>query len=145
MRKTYPQRPAFPHIGTVSTRWTDNDIYGHVNNAVYYHYFDSVINAYLVERGGLDIHQGDVVGFIVHSECDYLAPVAYPGNLEVGVATTKVGNSSVTYQVALFRPGDAAPAAVGSMVHVFVNTATNQPAPIPPRLRRALEAIALAA
>ena len=145
MRKTYPQRPAFPHIGTVSTRWTDNDIYGHVNNAVYYHYFDSVINAYLVERGGLDIHQGGVVGFIVHSECDYLAPVAYPGNLEVGVATTQVGNSSVTYQVALFKPGDAAPAAVGSMVHVFVHTATHQPVPIPPPLRRALEAIALAA
>ena len=143
MRKTYPQRPAFPHIGTVSTRWTDNDIYGHVNNAVYYHYFDSVINAYLVERGGLDIHQGDVVGFIVHSECDYLAPVAYPGNLDVGVATTKVGNSSVTYQVALFRPGDSAPAAVGSMVHVFVHTTTNQPVAIPPQLRSALEAIAL--
>lgn len=145
MRKTYPQRPAFPHIGTVTTRWTDNDIYGHVNNAVYYHYFDSVINAYLIERGGLDIHQGDVVGFIVHSECDYLAPVAYPGNLEVGVAATKVGNSSVTYQVALFRPGDSAPAAVGSMVHVFVHTATNQPVPIPPPLRSALEAIALTA
>lgn len=145
MRKTYPQRPAFPHVGTVTTRWTDNDIYGHVNNAVYYHYFDSVINAYLVTEGGLDIHQGEVVGFIVHSECDYLGPVAYPGNLEVGIATTQVGNSSVTYQVALFKPGELAPRAVGSMVHVFVAQASNQPVAIPDQLRHALQAIALRA
>ena len=145
MRKTYPQRQAFPHIGTVTTCWTDNDIYGHVNNAVYYHYFDSVINAYLVDQGGLDIQQGEVVGFIVHSACDYLGPVAYPGNLEVGIATTKVGNSSVTYQVALFKPGESAPSAVGSMVHVFVAQASNQPVAIPERLRHALQAIALRA
>ena len=145
MRKTYPQRPAFPHVGTVTTRWTDNDIYGHVNNAVYYHYFDSVINAYLVTEGGLDIHQGEVVGFIVHSECDYLGPVAYPGNLEVGIATTQVGNSSVTYQVALFKPGELTPRAVGSMVHVFVAQASNQPVAIPDQLRHALQAIALRA
>jgi len=110
---------------------------------VYYHYFDSVINAYLVDQGGLDIHRGNVVGLIVHSECDYLGPVAYPGNLDVGIATTKVGNSSVTYQVALFKPGEAAPRAVGSMVHVFVNQATNQPVAIPDPLRQALQAIAL--
>jgi acyl-CoA thioester hydrolase len=145
MRKTYPQRQAFPHIGAVTTRWTDNDIYGHVNNAVYYHYFDSVINAYLIDQGGLDIHQGEVVGFIVHSACDYLGPVAYPGNLEVGIATTKVGNSSVTYQVALFKPGESAPSAVGSMVHVFVAQASKQPVAIPERLRHALQAIALRA
>jgi acyl-CoA thioester hydrolase len=144
MNKPQLRRSDFPHIGKVSTRWTDNDIYGHVNNAVYYLYFDSVINAYLIAEGGLDIQQGDVVGFIVHSQCDYLAPVSYPGELEVGIATRKVGNTSVTYQVGLFQPGEQAPAALGAMVHVFVQQATGKPVPIPASLRQAMERIALA-
>lgn len=145
MNKPQLQRKDFPHIGRVSTRWTDNDIYGHVNNAVYYQYFDSVINAYLIAEGQLDIQQGEVVGFIVHSECDFLAPVTYPGDLEVGIATRKVGTSSVTYQVGLFKPGEPAPCALGAMVHVFVQQATGKPVLVPAPLRRAMERIALPA
>ena len=134
----------FPHRAAVDTRWGDNDVYGHINNAVYYQYFDSVINAYLIEQGGLDIHDSDIVGFIVHSECDYLAPVAYPGRLEVGVAVERLGNSSVTYRLGLFDPRAARPAepcALARMVHVFVRRADSRPVPIPQRLRQALQAL----
>ncbi|BDI03269.1 acyl-CoA thioesterase [Sphaerotilus microaerophilus] len=133
-----PTRADFGYVRPVSTRWTDNDIYGHVNNAIYYQYFDSVINRYLIEEGSLDIHRGDVVGFIVRSECDYFAPVTYPGDVDIGVAVAKLGNSSVTYAVGLFKPGEDAPCALASMVHVFVETATNRPVPIPAPLRAAL-------
>ncbi|MFM2052832.1 MAG: hypothetical protein RL456_869 [Pseudomonadota bacterium] len=134
-----PSRADFPHIAPVGTRWTDNDIYGHVNNAIYYQYFDSVINDHLIREGRLDIHRGDVVGFIVRSECDFLAPVAYPGTLEVGVAVIRLGRSSVTYETALWQAGEDAPRAVGRMVHVFVEVASGRPMDIPASLRAALE------
>lgn len=132
-------RADYPHVGSVSTRWNDNDRYGHVNNAVYYQYFDSVINEVLIHQGGLDIHRGEVVGFIVRSECDFLAPVAYPGLLEVGVVVRRLGRSSVTYETALLRPGEDRPAAIGRMVHVFVDTATGRPTDIPAPIRAVLE------
>lgn len=132
-------RADYPHVGSVSTRWNDNDRYGHVNNAVYYQYFDSVINEVLIHQGGLDIHRGEVVGFIVRSECDFLAPVAYPGLLEVGVVVRRLGRSSVTYETALLRPGEDRPAAIGRMVHVFVDTATGRPTDIPASIRAVLE------
>lgn len=134
-------RADFPFTQRVSTRWSDNDVYGHVNNAIYYQYFDSVINASLIERGSLDIRRGEVVGFIVRSECDYLAPVSYPGDVEVGVAVTRLGNSSVTYSLGLFKAGEPAPCAVGSMVHVFVQTDTQKPVPIPDSIRAALQTL----
>lgn len=133
-----PNRAAFALLRAISTRWTDNDVYGHVNNAIYYQYFDSVINAYLVERGGLDIRSGTVVGFIVRSECDYYAPVSYPGDVEVGVNVEKLGNSSVTYALGLFAPDKSEPCALARMVHVFVDTATQRPVAIPEPLRNAL-------
>ena len=116
-----PLRDAFAHHQRLTTRWTDNDIYGHVNNAIYYQYFDSVINAYLIAAGGLNIHGGAVVGFIVSSSCDFFAPVAYPAELEVGVAVSKLGRTSVTYHTGLFVSGSADACACGSMVHVFVD------------------------
>ena len=134
-----PTPADFPHHQRVSTRWTDNDRYGHVNNAIYYQYFDSVINAYLIAVGQLDIHQGDVLGFIVRSECDFLAPVAYPGEVDIGVAVVKLGTSSVTYETGLFKPGEPQPCAIGRMVHVFVDTATQRPVAIPASIRAALE------
>ncbi len=140
--------PEFPHRARLSTRWGDNDVYGHVNNAVYYQYFDSVINAYLIERGGLDIHAGDIVGFIVRSECDYLAPVAYPGELEVGLAVERLGNSSVTYRLGLFDPGarqPLQPCALARMVHVFVRRADSRPVPLPALLREALQGLVVEA
>jgi acyl-CoA thioester hydrolase len=135
----------FPHTRSLSTRWGDNDVYGHVNNAVYYQYFDSVINHYLIHEGGLDIHDGRVVGFIVHSRCDYLRPVAYPADVTVGLRVDRLGTSSVTYGLALFgsdapdEPQAAQACAVASMVHVFVDTQVSRSVPIPPRIRQALQ------
>ena len=126
----------------ITTRWSDNDIYGHINNVVYYAYFDSVVNRYLIEEGGLDIEQGEIVGFVVNSGCDYLAPIAYPEPIEGGVRVEKLGNSSVRYGVGIFRPGEDAPVAYGHFVHVFVNRASNQSVPIPERLREALQRLA---
>ena len=133
-----PTSADFPHHHRVTTRWTDNDRYGHVNNATYYQYSDSAINAYLIAEGPLDIHRGDVVGFIVRSECDFFAPVAYPGEVDIGVAVVKLGNSSVTYETGLFKPGAPDACAVGRMVHVFVDTATQRPVAIPASIRAAL-------
>jgi acyl-CoA thioester hydrolase len=140
--RTPLQRSAFPYVQPVTTRWMDNDVYGHVNNAHYYSFFDTVVNRYLVEEGGLDIHRGEVVGYVVASECAYHAPVAYPEALEVGVRVERLGTTSVRYGVALFRAGDGTARATGAMVHVFVDRTSGRPSPPPPQVRRALEAIA---
>jgi acyl-CoA thioester hydrolase len=132
-------RAQFVHHQAISTRWTDNDIYGHVNNAIYYQYFDSVINAYLIDAGGLDIQGGPVVGFIVSSSCDFFAPVAYPAQLDVGVSVVKLGRSSVTYRIGLFVQGQNEACACGSMVHVFVDSLSQRPVEMPPVLRAALQ------
>jgi acyl-CoA thioester hydrolase len=137
-----PRRADYAWFRPVTTRWMDNDVYGHVNNAHYYSYFDTVINQYLIERGGLDLHASPVVGFVVSSSCDFFRPVAYPGGLEVGVRVDRTGKSSVHYGVALFAAGDDAARAAGTVVHVFVDRATSTPAPIPGPIRQALEAIA---
>ena len=125
----------------VSTRWVDNDIYGHVNNAVYYTYFDSGVNQYLIEKGDLDIHSGDIVGFVVNSGCEYVSPVAYPDELEVGIRTDKLGNSSVQYGVAVFKKGVNEASAHGHFVHVFVEIASNKSVSMPINIRKALEKI----
>lgn len=138
---TPPQRADFPHFQPIDTRWHDNDLYGHVNNVVYYSYFDSAVNRYLIEAGGLDIHGGEVVGFVVSSACDYFASVAFPERLEMGLRVGKLGNSSVQYELALFREGEPEARAAGRFVHVFVERASNRPVPIPPSLREALQAL----
>jgi acyl-CoA thioester hydrolase len=140
------QRSDYPVFYPVITRWMDNDIYGHVNNVTYYSYFDSAINRYLIDHGGLDIHRAPVVGFMVSSSCQFKKPVAYPETLEAGLRVLKIGGKSVTYEVAIFRKGELESeqdaAAVGEMVHVFVDRASNRSAPIPPDIRTALEKIA---
>lgn len=141
-RPAPPRRSAYPRVEAVTTRWMDNDLYGHVNNAHYYAYFDSVINHYLIAEGGLDIHAGGVVGFVVSSSCDYFRPIAYPDRAEVGLCVDRLGHSSVGYGLALFLAGDDEARAAGAMTHVFVDRATSRPVAIPPRLRQALEAIA---
>lgn len=138
-------RADYRHFQPITTRWHDNDIYGHVNNVVYYSYFDSAVNAYLIERGGLDIHEGEVVGFVVSSSCDYFASIAFPDVLEVGLRVGKLGNSSVQYELAIFKAGEAQACAAGRFVHVFVDRASNRPTPIPAGLRQALEALAVEA
>lgn len=135
-------RADYRHFQPITTRWHDNDIYGHVNNVVYYSYFDSAVNAYLIERGGLDIHEGEVVGFVVSSSCDYFASIAFPDALEVGMRVGKLGNSSVQYELAIFKVGEEQACAAGRFVHVFVDRASNRPTPIPDGLRTALEVLA---
>jgi acyl-CoA thioester hydrolase len=117
----------------------DNDVYGHVNNVVYYSYFDTVINEHLIKDGGLDIHQGSAIGYCVESQCRFMAPLAFPEILDAGLRVAHLGKSSVRYEIALFRQGEAEPAAVGWFVHVFVDREANRPTPIPPRIRTCLE------
>jgi acyl-CoA thioester hydrolase len=124
------------------TRWSDNDIYGHVNNVVYYSWFDSVVNRYLIEEGGLDISDGSIVGYVVDSGCAYHAPLAYPEAIEAGLRVDRLGNSSVRYGVGIFRAGEARAAAHGYFVHVFVERPSESPVAIPERLRTALAQIA---
>jgi len=138
-------RADYRHFQPITTRWHDNDIYGHVNNVVYYSYFDSAVNAYLIARGGLDIHEGEVVGFVVSSSCNYFASIAFPDVLEVGLRVGKLGNSSVQYELAIFKAGEAQACAAGRFVHVFVDRASNRPTPMPNGLRQALEALVMTA
>jgi acyl-CoA thioester hydrolase len=133
------KRDRYPHLVPLQTRWADNDAYGHVNNVVYYEYFDTAINRYLIEVGGLDIEKDDAIGVCVESQCRYLQSIAFPDQLEAGVAVTKLGNSSVRYQIGIFKSGDSEPRAEGTFVHVFVDRAARRPTPIPQRLREALE------
>lgn len=135
-------RRDYKHLQPITTRWHDNDIYGHVNNVVYYGFFDTAVNNYLIQQGGLDIQDGDIVGFVVSSACDYFASIAYPDLIEVGLRVAKLGNSSVQYELAIFREGEQEASAAGRFVHVFVERASNRPTAIPPRLRAALEALA---
>ncbi|HKK55773.1 thioesterase family protein [Marinobacter sp.] len=135
------QRADYPVFYPILTRWMDNDIYGHVNNVTYYSYFDSVINRYLIDEGGLDIHDAPVVGFMVSSSCQFKKPVAYPETLAAGLRVLRTGTRSVTYEVAIFREGENDAAAVGEMVHVFVDRSSNRSLPIPADIRKALELI----
>lgn len=133
-----PHRADYRHFQPITTRWHDNDIYGHVNNVTYYSFFDSAVNSYLIEQGGLDIHGGEVVGFVVSSSCDYFASIAYPDLIEIGVRVGKLGNSSVQYELAVFKEGEDEACAAGRFVHVFVDRASNRPVSIPERLREAM-------
>jgi acyl-CoA thioester hydrolase len=142
--RAVPRRAGYAWFHAVTTRWMDNDVYGHINNAHYYSFFDTAINAYLIAEGGLDIRRGPAVGFVVSSACDYFGPVAFPAPLEVGIRVDRVGNSSVHYGVALFAAGDDAARAAGKMVHVFVDRDTSRATAIPSPVRRALERIAAA-
>ena len=135
------ERDEFGVFYPITTRWMDNDIYGHVNNVTYYSYFDTTINRYLIEVGGLDINNAPVVGYVVSSNCQFKKPVAYPDALDAGLRVIKIGNSSVTYELGLFRDGDVEPAALGQVVHVFVDREQNRAVAIPQTIRGALERI----
>lgn len=137
-RPTPAQRHDYHWFSTVQTRWSDNDLYGHVNNVTYYAYFDSAINRFLIEQGGLDIHNGDQIGFIVESTCHYFQPVAYPQALECGFKVTRLGSSSVDYELAIFTMEDSMSVATGKMTHVFVDRDTQKPKAIAGKLLAAL-------
>lgn len=134
-------RSDWPHFCTIATRWMDNDVYGHVNNVQYYAYFDTAVNQFLIERGVLDIHKGEIVGFVVDSGCSYFSPIAFPDQVHVGIRVAKLGNSSVRYEIGIYRNDDPAPAAVGHFVHVYVERSSNSPVPIPASVRQVLETI----
>jgi acyl-CoA thioester hydrolase len=134
-------RARYPHFLTIPTRWMDNDIYGHVNNVVYYSYFDTVINGYLIDSGGLDIHGGPVVGVCAESACRYRAAFAFPEPVEAGLRVQHLGRSSVRYEIGLFKTGAETAAAEGHFVHVFVDRESMSPVPIPEGVRAALARI----
>ena len=138
-RQTPSCRSDYRHFLAIPTRWMDNDIYGHVNNVVYYAYFDTVINEYLIREGRLDIHKGDVVGFAVETGCRFYSSFSFPEVIEAGLAVARIGRSSVTYRVGLFAEGREQAGADGHFVHVFVKRSENQPVPIPENLRLAME------
>lgn len=136
--KELPSRKDFRYFYNIDTRWMDNDIYGHVNNVVYYSYFDTIVNKYLIEHANLDIHHSQEIGLMVSSQCNYYNSIAFPEKVVGGFAVSKIGSSSVEYRVGIFKEGEESAAATGSMTHVFVNRKTNRPVPISGELREAL-------
>lgn len=136
-------RSDYAHFLSIPTRWMDNDIYGHVNNVNYYSFFDTAVNRYLIDAGALDIHHGTTVGFVVETQCQYFAPIAFPDTVHAGIRVAQLGNRSVRYEVGLFRNDDPTPAAAGHFVHVYVDRASNQPVTIPDNARAAMQALVL--
>jgi acyl-CoA thioester hydrolase len=142
MSKPQPEpRERYRHFQVITTRWMDNDVYAHVNNVVYYSYFDTVVNQYLIERQVLDIVASPVIGLVVETQCNYFSPVTFPDVVHAGLRVAKLGNSSVRYEIGLFRNDDRLAAAQGHFVHVYVDRETNRPAPLPAPMRAALLAL----
>lgn len=140
-REEAADRSTFKVWRRLSTRWGDNDAYGHVNNTVYYEWFDSAVNAWMVDQGILDIEQGDPIGLVVETRCSFFAPLAFPQDVEVGLAVAQLGRSSIRYRIGVFSPGSDRAAAQGEFVHVVVDRASRRPTEIPDSWRRSLEAI----
>jgi acyl-CoA thioester hydrolase len=141
-REPLKGREAYRVWREIGTRWADNDAYGHVNNTVYYQWFDTAVNAWLIEAGLLDIAAGDPIGLVVETGCRYAKPLAYPQPVEIGLAVETLGRSSVRYRLGVFAKGDAEPAAEGYFTHVYVGRADRRPAALPASWRDQLEAIA---
>ena len=131
-------RSAFRAWRAIGTRWADNDAYGHVNNVVYYAWFDTAVNAYLIEQGALDIQAGAVIGLAVETQCNYFSPLAFPQTVDLGLRVEHVGQSSVRYGLAVFAQGQDSAAAQGHFVHVYVDAANRKPTPLPAQLLQAL-------
>lgn len=127
----------------IPTRWMDNDVYGHVNNVQYYSYFDTVVNSHLIREAGLDIHNSPVVGLVVETRCQFKKSLIFPDVVDAGIRIDKIGRSSVTYKVGLFRSGDDQIAALGHFVHVYVDRKSQSPVSIPDRMRAAMEPLCL--
>ncbi len=142
MTRVRPIRADYPHFETYPTRWRDNDVYAHMNNAVFYEYVDTLVNGWLIRSGALDIPNGPVVCLVVETGCSFFADLGFPDPVEAGLRVDRIGDSSIAYGVALFRPGAAEAAARARFVHVCVDRHSRRPAPIPPVLRTALAALA---
>ena len=134
-------RSAYKVFRSITTRWMDNDAYGHVNNVVYYSWFDTAVNAYLIEQGVLDIEHGQTIGLVIETRCNYFAPLAFPQTVDAGIRVAHLGSSSVRYEVGLFAQGEALSAARGHFVHVYVNRETRRPTALPANLQTVLETL----
>ena len=136
-------RDGYPAFRTITTRWMDNDPYGHMNNVVHYSLFDTAVNGWLIENGALDIHHGGQIGLVVETGCRYFGELAFPDTITAGIRVARVGNSSVRYEVGLFRNDSDIAAAEGFFIHVYVDKETRKPAPVSGKLKAALETIAV--
>jgi len=132
-------RAAYAAWRPITTRWMDNDVYGHVNNVVYYSFFDTAVNGLLMDAGVLDIHGGEVIGLVVETQCNYFAPIAFPQPVAAGVRVAQLGRSSVRYEIGLYAGDALESAAAGHFVHVYVDRATRRPVPLPPSLKAVLQ------
>ena len=139
-RLPLPTRDGYPHFETISTRWMDNDVYGHVNNVVYYSFFDTAVNRYLIEQGALDPTAGAAIGLVVETHCNYFSPLSFPQPVQAGLRVAHVGRSSVRYEIALFAHEQERAAAAGHFVHVYVDRLTRRPVDcFPEALEKALQ------
>jgi acyl-CoA thioester hydrolase len=134
-------RAAYKVFRTISTRWMDNDAYGHVNNVVYYSWFDTAVNAYLIEQGVLDIQHGQTIGLVIETHCNYFSPLTFPQTVEAGIRVARLGVSSARYEVGLFAMGAPLTAAKGHFVHVYVDRQSRRPTALPLKLRSLLETL----
>jgi acyl-CoA thioester hydrolase len=134
-------RSAYRHFSRITTRWSDNDAYGHVNNVVYYSWFDTVVNRYLIEAGVLDVERGAVIGLVVETHCNYFSSLAFPEQIDAGLRVAHLGSSSVRYEIGLFGADAPLAAACGHFVHVYVDRATRRPTPLPPDLIQTLQGL----
>ncbi|MBL8371282.1 MAG: acyl-CoA thioesterase [Burkholderiaceae bacterium] len=140
-RPTPASRADYRVFREITTRWMDNDAYGHVNNVVYYSWFDTAVNAYLIERGVLDIERGETIGLVIETQCNYFEPLAFPQTIEAGIRVARIGSSSVRYEVGLFARDKPLCAARGHFVHVYVDRSTRRPAALPPDLLSVLKGL----
>ncbi|MBA8822745.1 acyl-CoA thioester hydrolase [Saccharopolyspora lacisalsi] len=136
-----PSRSDFPVLWPISTRWEDNDAYGHVNNVVHYSWFDTAVNGWLMRTTGLDIRALPAIGMVVETACRYLVELSFPDEIEVGIGLRKLGNSSITYSLATFGNGGDSPASLGRFVHVYVDPNTRRTTPVPEQIRTAAESL----
>ena len=144
MKKPEPKSvDEYFHFQKIPTRWMDNDVYQHVNNVIYYSFFDTVVNHYLIDKGVLNIKKSSIIGLVVETKCNYFSPIEFPDVVNAGLRVTKIGNTSVTYDVALFNNDESKAAAQGHFIHVYVDRSSRKPAPLTEEMRKALEDIAL--
>ncbi len=141
MKETAKTRDDFRHFLSMTTRWADNDVYGHVNNVVYYQWFDTVVNEFLIANDTLDIQNGEAIGLVVETHCNYFSSVAFPDRVTAALRVTQLGKSSVRYEVGIFRDDDQTASAQGHFVHVYVDRITRKPTPIPAKARALLESL----
>ena len=140
-REAPESRDRYPHFLEIPTRWMDNDVYGHVNNVVYYSYFDTVVNEYLIRSGVLDIEKSPVIGLVVETQCRYFAPITFPDEVHAGLRVARLGQSSVHYEIGLFKNEETSAAAQGHFVHVYVERENRKATALPMEMRAALRRI----